>query len=315
MDLNAKQQLVIKMVLLLNHTIMIAAHTHSVVNTILCKLHALGLMFFLRLINGDKINLLICPYTLPPHPAVATLRCLYDTTPVVATTCLKIFHPLFLCHQFDCCIIDEASQVILPFCVRLLFFAHQFVFISTILFKRLFEAHLQAVVHLHHQYRINQDIIDVTNILVYQGALHCGTHVITTSAFSPHPIKLCCPQLHDAISCNIFLNTNAAPILDEKAGDLTSNSTEVTLTSQILSLLITAIQPSAPSVEVLTIDCTHGRDKDCIILFMVGELLWDWQQLNVGLHLELGGGAIFKEFLTLVQANVGCTPFPGMPIA
>ncbi|KAI0225461.1 DNA replication endonuclease-helicase Dna2 [Massospora cicadina] len=392
----------VQLLVQLNHTVLIAAHTHSAVDTILCKLHALGLTSFLRLGNGEKVHPRIRPYTPPPHPSVATLRRLYDTTPVVATTCLGISHPLFLRRQFECCIIDEASQVTLPICVGPLRFARRFVLVgdhyqlpplvrnpkakrdglATSLFKRLSEAHLRSVVHLRHQYRMNQDIMDVANLLVYQGALRCGTHAIATSALSlPHPAKLRCPQLHDAACLSpaarsacwilhavdpstrvVFLDTDGVPGLDEKSGDLTSNPTEVALTTQLvqaltlggidggqigilspyraqLAPLIAAIQPSAPSVEVLTVDRAQGRDKDCIIISMVrsnpgcnvGELLRDWRRLNVAFTrarhklivvgsastLSSGGGAILEAFLTLLFAltRLSCTPSPKMPIA
>ena len=43
------------------------------------------------------------------------------------------------------------------------------------LFKRLSERHPQAVVSLEHQYRMNQDIMELSNTLIYENRLKCGT--------------------------------------------------------------------------------------------------------------------------------------------
>ena len=43
------------------------------------------------------------------------------------------------------------------------------------LFKRLSERHPQAVVSLQHQYRMNQDIMELSNTLIYEHRLKCGT--------------------------------------------------------------------------------------------------------------------------------------------
>lgn len=43
------------------------------------------------------------------------------------------------------------------------------------LFKRLSERHPHAVISLEHQYRMNQDIMDLSNTLIYEHRLKCGT--------------------------------------------------------------------------------------------------------------------------------------------
>ena len=43
------------------------------------------------------------------------------------------------------------------------------------LFKRLSERHPHAVVSLEHQYRMNQDIVELSNTLIYEQRLKCGT--------------------------------------------------------------------------------------------------------------------------------------------
>jgi DNA replication ATP-dependent helicase Dna2 len=46
------------------------------------------------------------------------------------------------------------------------------------LFKRLSEAHPQAVVNLEFQYRMNADIMLLSNTLVYNHRLRCGTPAV-----------------------------------------------------------------------------------------------------------------------------------------
>lgn len=43
------------------------------------------------------------------------------------------------------------------------------------LFKRLSERHPHAVISLEHQYRMNQDIMELSNTLIYEQRLKCGT--------------------------------------------------------------------------------------------------------------------------------------------
>lgn len=43
------------------------------------------------------------------------------------------------------------------------------------LFKRLSERHPHAVVSLEHQYRMNEDIMELSNTLIYEHRLKCGT--------------------------------------------------------------------------------------------------------------------------------------------
>ena len=49
------------------------------------------------------------------------------------------------------------------------------------LFKHLSEHHPQAVVNLEHQYRMHQHIMDLSNTLIYENRLKCGTQQVATS--------------------------------------------------------------------------------------------------------------------------------------
>ena len=46
------------------------------------------------------------------------------------------------------------------------------------LFRRLSDAHPHSVVDLTHQYRMNEDIMLLSNRLIYGGRLRCGSDVV-----------------------------------------------------------------------------------------------------------------------------------------
>jgi DNA replication ATP-dependent helicase Dna2 len=89
---------------------------------------------------------------------------------------------------------DEASQITLPTCLGPLRFADKFVLVGdhfqlpplvkstaarkggldVSLFRRLSDTHSHATVELTQQYRMNEDIMLLSNKLVYQDKLRCG---------------------------------------------------------------------------------------------------------------------------------------------
>jgi hypothetical protein len=99
---------------------------------------------------------------------------------------------------FDVCIVDEASQVTQPVCIGALRFANAFVLVGdhyqlpplvasaecreggmgVSLFRRLCEAHPQAVVALESQYRMAAPIMSLANELVYNQQLRCGSAAV-----------------------------------------------------------------------------------------------------------------------------------------
>lgn len=52
------------------------------------------------------------------------------------------------------------------------------------LFKTLSEAHPQSVVDLRYQYRMNSDIMNLSNTLIYGNRLICANHRVSESSFS-----------------------------------------------------------------------------------------------------------------------------------
>lgn len=59
------------------------------------------------------------------------------------------------------------------------------------LFKRLSDAHPAAVVYLAQQYRMNTDIMLLSNKLVYEDRLQAGSDAVASQTLRlPHPEKL-----------------------------------------------------------------------------------------------------------------------------
>jgi len=105
---------------------------------------------------------------------------------------------LFSRRRFDYCIVDEASQITLPTSLGPLRFADKFILVGdhfqlpplvrcrpakkagleVSLFRLLSEKHGELVVNLTHQYRMNEDIMHLSNTLIYKGKLVCGSEEV-----------------------------------------------------------------------------------------------------------------------------------------
>ncbi|KAG8800957.1 Tripartite DNA replication factor [Serendipita sp. 398] len=311
-------------------TVLLASYTHSAVDTILMKL--LDADFgVLRLGNIDKVHPTVQKLSLAsqsPPLSVGELEKRLLSPPVVATTCLSIDHALFSRRSFDVCIVDEASQITLPTCVGPLRFAKKFVLVGdhyqlpplvkssrarkggfdVSLFRRLSEAHPDAVVELIEQYRMNDDIMKVSNRLIYSNRMLCGSESVAQQRLSiaqADPFKklhkatgIECPgsscwvqDIIDPIRSVVFVDTDRVPAKESRVGDLVQNETEAALMQQfvkalvqggvdesqigVISLyrqqnkLLSHLLETYRGVEVLTADRSQGRDKDCIVISMV----------------------------------------------
>ncbi|KAJ9114076.1 hypothetical protein QFC22_005896 [Naganishia vaughanmartiniae] len=258
---------------------------------------------------------------------------------IVATTCLSIDHPVLSRRKFDYCIVDEASQITLPSCIGPLRFADSFVLVGdhfqlppivknaearrggldVSLFKLLCDSHPEAVVDLSYQYRMNADVMSLSNTLIYNNRLKCGSDTIANQTLE-------IPEKLGAHKCNescwisqtllpnvktVFLNTDQMPAKEARAGDLVYNQVEANLVFQLTSELVacgikeeqigvitpyrqqikmlSAMLQDMKGIEVMTSDKSQGRDKDCIVISMVrsndlgsiGDLLRDWRRINV----------------------------------
>ncbi|XP_036952472.1 DNA replication ATP-dependent helicase/nuclease DNA2 [Acanthopagrus latus] len=262
-------------------SVLLTSYTHSAVDNILLKLKRFR-VGFLRLGQGQKVHPDILPYTEESMRkkgvhTLSELEQLYNKELVVATTCMGIKHPIFTRRRFDFCIVDEASQISQPICMGPLFYAKKFVLVGDhqqlppivqnqearslgmdeSLFKRL-ELHSEAVVQLNVQYRMNRQIMSLSNSLMYEGRLECGSERTATALLSlPFLISVQSelssysrtePQ-HDLawIQATLspsnpvcFLDCSMVPALESVEQGGISNHTEAALIHKLLSLLIKA---------------------------------------------------------------------------
>uniref|UniRef100_A0A8C4ELT8 DNA replication ATP-dependent helicase/nuclease n=1 Tax=Dicentrarchus labrax TaxID=13489 RepID=A0A8C4ELT8_DICLA len=262
-------------------SVLLTSYTHSAVDNILLKLKRFR-VGFLRLGQGQKVHPDILPYTEESirkkgvH-TLSDLEQLYNKELVVATTCMGIKHPIFTRRRFDFCIVDEASQISQPICMGPLFYAKRFVLVGDhqqlppivqnqearslgmdeSLFKRL-ELHSEAVVQLNVQYRMNRQIMSLSNSLMYEGRLECGSERAATALLTlPFLVSVQSelssysktdPQ-HDLawIQATLlpsnpvcFLDCSMVPALESVEQGGVSNHTEAALIHKLLSLLIKA---------------------------------------------------------------------------
>ncbi|XP_063817674.1 DNA replication ATP-dependent helicase/nuclease DNA2 isoform X2 [Pseudophryne corroboree] len=259
-------------------SVLLTSYTHSAVDNILLKLKKFQ-VGFLRLGRTQKIHPdiqkfgeeEICKTRL--IKSLNGLEELYNSQPVVATTCMGVNHPIFTRRRFDFCIVDEASQISQPICLGPLFFADRFVLVgdhqqlpplvqspearelgmSESLFKRL-EMNQDAVVQLTVQFRMNSKIMALSNKLVYEGRLECASERVSTAIIQLPNLKALTLELEfretaesawvrDVLEPSnpvCFLNTEEIPALEteEKCG--VSNWIEAKLVFQLTSLFLKA---------------------------------------------------------------------------
>ncbi|KAI9151817.1 DNA replication ATP-dependent helicase/nuclease DNA2 [Paramyrothecium foliicola] len=331
-------------------SVLLTSHTHTAVDNILLKL------------KSDKVPVLRLGAPAKVHPEVQDFAILagqpmksfdeikeaWHGPPIVATTCLGINHRIFNERLFDYCIVDEASQITLPICAGPIRMARTFVLVGdhnqlppvvrneeareggldVSLFKLLSDTHPQSVVNLSHQYRMCEDIMTLSNTLIYDGQLRCGTEALrkrklhipnmdrlrhrhydaSTLGLAGTPRSICTGQvqsqcwLRDLLQSEArvrFVNTDSMlpQIREEAHGKRIVNSAEVSIVSQIVESLL--------SVGVLDNEIgvmTHYRSQ----LFLLKEKLRG--HVGVEMHTTDRFQGRDKEVvvLSLVRSNEAC---------
>lgn len=315
----------------LGRTILITSYTHSALDNILLKLisHQIDI---LRIGSPSRVHKDIQRF-IPGWDGGKTIMTyedycsVYLKPMVVATTCLGVNDVAFnLRSHFDYCIIDEASQITLPVSLGPLRFCDKFVLVgdhyqlpplvqhpdsyvkdglSQSLFKVLGDAHPDSVVELDLQYRMCEQIMMLSNSLIYNGRLKCGSAIVAKQSLHiPHPdaiqqyVKvgrnsedlwmntIFCPQ-----NKVIFLNHDLLPGRERLVGQKIENITESNLIQKIANGLVSSgVQENQigvmslyrsqirllhrklqhlPGIEILTADQFQGRDKDCVLISLV----------------------------------------------
>ena len=286
-------------------SVLLTSYTHTAVDNILLKLRNDGIGIF-RLGTIAKIHPEVQEFANIAGKPLKTIEELKECylQPIVATTCLGINHPIFNQRVFDYCIVDEASQITLPVCLGPIRMARTFILVGDhyqlpplvqndeakeggldiSLFKTLSDNHPESVVNLEHQYRMCEGLMTLSNTLIYNGRLKCGTQAVANrsttipniSALKQHhhnsqsilsidPKKIC-PNpnrgscwLRDLLNPSVnacFVNTD--PLVPfsrevlESGGSRITNPCEATLTAQLVeSFITTGVQPREVGVITL----------------------------------------------------------------
>lgn len=295
---------IIRVIVAQGKSVLLTSYTHTAVDNILLKLRNDGIGIF-RLGAVAKVHPEVQEFADlagKPIKTIEDLKRCY-THSIVATTCLGINHAIFNQRVFDYCIVDEASQITLPVCIGPIRMAKTFILVGdhyqlpplvqnkeareggldTSLFKMLSDNHPSSVVNLEHQYRMCEEIMTLSNTLIYDGRLKCGTAAVANrsiiipnigalrqhhhnhlSILSANPKKVClgptrgsCWLRHllDPSLKACFVNTDPLLPLSREAlesGSRVTNPCEANLTTQIVeSLIATGI--ASTDIGVITL--------------------------------------------------------------
>lgn len=332
-------------------SVLLTSYTHSAVDNILLKLKEDDIPI-LRLGATAKVHPDVQDFAIlagQPKHSFEDIRSAWHDTPIVATTCLGVNHALFSERTFDYCIVDEASQITLPICLGPIRTAKTFVLVGDhnqlpplvqneearaggldiSLFKLLSDTHPSSVVNLEHQYRMCEDVMSLSNALIYEGRLKCGTeslrfqrlevpdmdalqqkHYNQSNIAQSGSIKSICTSpkanscwLRDLIDPEArvrFINTDKLPSNREEAkGSRIVNPTEARIVVQLVDSLI-AVGVPAGEIGVMT----HYRSQLSLLKHGLR---------NYGNKIELHTADRFqgrdKEvvILSLVRSNDACS--------
>ncbi|KAK1039541.1 DNA replication endonuclease-helicase Dna2 [Friedmanniomyces endolithicus] len=320
---------IIRALLAENKTILLTSFTHTAVDNILLKLRDIAPRnSILRLGVPAKINQEVqnfCLLAATPRKSIDEIEQAYMGCRIVATTCMGTNHALFHRRAFDVCIVDEASQITLPTALGPLLLARKFVLVGdhyqlpplvqnraaleggldVSLFRQLSEEHPEAVATLGKQYRMCEDIMSLSNTLIYDGQLRCGSEEVarrTLADFHSDASTVCGSYcwLADVLAPTrkvVYANTDpigAAAFESLTSGKNITNAVEATLSAHLVLGLLRLGVPGrsigvitlyrsqlalirntfklagiGPEVEIDSADRFQGRDKEGVILSMV----------------------------------------------
>lgn len=284
-------------------SVLLTSYTHTAVDNILLKIRKDNIGVF-RLGAVAKVHPEIREFADlggVPMKTVEEIKKSYSRQ-VVATTCLGVNHPIFNQRIFDYCIVDEASQITLPVCLGPIRMARTFILVGDhyqlpplvqnkealeggldiSLFKTLSEQHPSSVINLEHQYRMCDDIMTLSNTLIYNGRLKCGTPAVAhrtlripnINALSRHhhslqtlpaagPKSICVKATRGSCWIRDLLDpsvkaclVNTDPLLptsrESESGSRIINACEATLCTNLVDSLITTGVP-ASDIGVITL--------------------------------------------------------------
>lgn len=331
-------------------SVLLTSHTHTAVDNILLKLKSDNIPI-LRLGAPAKVHPQVQEFAHLaglPKKSFDEIKEAWHGTPIVATTCLGINHPVFQERSFDYCIVDEASQITLPICAGPIRMASTFVLVGdhnqlppvvrneeareggldVSLFKLLSDSHPESVVNLEHQYRMCEDIMTLSNTLIYDGRLRCGTESLRHRKLHVPKIEALRQKHYDATSLALpgtprsfcigaapnrcwlydllegearvrFINTDTLQpeVREEAQGKRIVNPAEGRIVSQLVdSLLTVGIDPTEIGVM------THYRAQ----LFHLKDQLKGYSGVEMHTTDRFQGRDKEVIVLSLVRSNEAC---------
>lgn len=288
---------IIRALLAEDKSILLTSYTHTAVDNILLKIKDVAPPdSILRLGIPAKINAQVqefCQLAATPRKSIEEVDAAYMATKIVATTCMGTNHAIFHRRSFDVCIVDEASQITLPTILGPLLHARKFVLVGdhfqlpplvqnrraleggldVSLFRQLSEGHPAAVAELGRQYRMCEEIMSLSNELIYHGKLRCGTesvaqrtlHLTNTMGLETyHTQRSACSAINGACWLSratnaenkvVFANTDPlskSALETLSGGGKITNLLEATLSAQLVLGFI-ALGVPAPEIGVITL--------------------------------------------------------------
>lgn len=218
-------------------SVLLTSYTHTAVDNILLKIRDDNIQT-LRIGAPAKVHPDVQKFADManiPKTTIEELQDSYENSKVVATTCLGVNHSVFNHRTFDYCVVDEASQITLPVCLGPIRMAKTFVLVGDhyqlpplvqnkeasgggldiSLFKLLCDTQPSSVVNLEHQYRMCENIMLLSNSLIYSGRLKCGTPAVASRSL--HIPDIHALKQHHPNSLT-SLPSGTAPCLDPALG-------------------------------------------------------------------------------------------------
>eukprot|EP01041_Mallomonas_annulata_P003657 gene3657-7285_t len=224
--------LAIRCLLAQGNKVLVTAYTHSAVDHLLLKLKEAGVSEATALRLGSPVSVHPALHGYLANDKVDTLASyahrIAGIRLVVCTALAAAKSILVTKMSFDWCVVDEAGQISQPAALAPVMAARKFVLVGddyqlpplvlsseaeakgmgVSLFKRLAEAHPQAVANLTYQYRMNQDVLVLCNTLIYDHRLRCATPAVAQSRLKlPNIQNLPIPIVNNS-SINSSINSS-----------------------------------------------------------------------------------------------------------
>ncbi|CCE61601.1 hypothetical protein TPHA_0A05270 [Tetrapisispora phaffii CBS 4417] len=332
-------------------TVLLTSYTHSAVDNVLLKINTLE-SNIIRLGSKKRIHPGVHKY-IPSYDNISNFEeysNLINNASLVGTTCLGITDIMFSLKErdFDYVILDEASQVSLPVALGPLRYGSKFIMIGDHFqlppliineaarkggldvspFQILCEKHPANVIYLTYQYRMCEDIAKLSNSMMYDGQLKCGTDAVRTQTLNipnsssvhkfykekSHPwldhvlkeqnrVLLLnydrCEAISETVENNNIKNLGEAQLTYDCVRCLIETGVPVSeigvmslYRGQINCLQDILTREMSKGLEILTADQFQGRDKKCIIISLVRS------------NKEQNSGSLMKE---MRRINVAMT--------